>query len=515
MFSGITTIDPTVRFSFDDNLLTLNIGSSLFEIPNRNFIIGQTDDGQKKYYFRVPGDTFAKDTDYERLLGNITTSVIYYIDGFNSNCVYNSIVFMFPIIDFFLKGTLIRLKDYSSLKLRENDKSVAGEYPFEFRGGDMLLRIFLPKNKNFFSYNNVPFGQIEISSNEPFTPDLAYQLSQYICGLFSFLYNRSDVSIGTVLMQSVVEKKVISQSSLRLTEQITHEVDNNIPNFLKGGCPFFYYYKQHLGELIRMCFKDDVLFSHLSEAEKRTYDLKRILFLNFDFEYYYQHLIVDNNKNARVTTREKDRNKTLDLSELTLVNKLIFAFNPNLLIGRMQRNGINIIGVSDVNWEGVDKILDYYADNSFREELVTTFKKWRDAEAHAKDFNLSKNFPNLIESIRFVECLNYCIVLKQAGYSIKEIRSIVYNFFFDPRTLFYDYLVRVCQSKLKDLCFDNNDRLSLIWQSNTDSIIDLFNGWHNRLLKQLSIDSIEQSNDIQPYKIMFVNDYFTYNIVRF
>lgn len=90
--------------------------------------------------------------------------------------------------------------------------------------------------------------------------------------------------------------------------------------------------------------------------------------------------------------------------------------------------------MSDIKWNGTNTIFDYYNDDSFREKLISSYVEWRNAEAHAKEFDLSSKDPQiLIESIRFVECMNYCVVLKIAGYSDEDIRSVIDRLLFDQK----------------------------------------------------------------------------------
>ncbi len=74
-------------------------------------------------------------------------------------------------------------------------------------------------------------------------------------------------------------------------------------------------------------------------------------------------------------------------------------------------------------WRGLAPILDERFDEGRISQLAQTINDWRNELAHAK----CKFVPtqDVIAAVRLLECVNYCIILRQAGYSDTEIKIYI------------------------------------------------------------------------------------------
>lgn len=438
---GNTVTDPKVAFSFEEEQLTLYAGLNPVSLAGKNSIIGSAINTPYKYYFRLPY------IDYQSAIGNIHVNTIYYIEGFEEDQKYSQMIFSFSALDYFLANVLFEKNNPSPTP---EDKCNDWRYECNFRGHTLSF-LFTTQRKSVDStnYKYTWRGILRITCEQPFDTDFAYQVARYVQGLFSFIYNRSDILLGNVVllgykndsknniesemneMSEVEAHKLTVRSTLCFSELFT----NTAPDFCK------YNPEKHVGlttlepkfgKLICMLFDDKILFSQLTQAEKKVYDLKYILCINFAFEYYYTLLDKYFGNSDIVVTKCGEEEKTIQISKLTLSNKLIYIFNPNYLLGRDQRNGIQIVNIDKVRWNGISGILSCYYDESLCNKLIDCYVEWRNAEAHAKNYNLSsKNPQELIESLRLVECMNYSVILRMAGYSDEEARSIIDRLLFD------------------------------------------------------------------------------------
>lgn len=438
---GNTITEPKVAFSFENDQLTLYCGLDPVSLLGKDSIIGTAINTPYKYYFRLPS------VDCQAMIGNVHIETLYYLEGFEDNQGYNQMTFSFPALDYFLANILF---EKSNQSFTAESKCCIWKYECNFKNRDLSL-LFSTQRKSVDStnYKYTWCGKLDVRCEQSFDSDFAYHVVQYVRGLFSFIYNRADIVIGKVSLSGtkVHFKSRVSElktnndvekhsSPVHCTLRFTETFNNSRHDFLNFNTERhigFSIFASKFDELIRIIFNDKVTFSELTQVQRLVYDLNHVLTINRAFEHYFKYLD-DSFKNEGIITTKCKIEKDYKVSDLTLANKLRYIYNPNTLIGKEQRKGVEIIRMSDIKWNGTNTIFDYYNDDSFREKLISSYVEWRNAEAHAKEFDLSSKDPQiLIESIRFVECMNYCVVLKIAGYSDEDIRSVIDRLLFDQK----------------------------------------------------------------------------------
>lgn len=435
---GNTITEPKVAFSFEKDQLTLYSAPEHVSLPDDS-IIGVAINTSKKYYFRLLSDT-CKYISSIPIIGNIHIKTIYYVEDYQDCQMYEAIILSFPVLDFFLADVLLKKNNPS---VSEENKCHIWTYHSTFKG--RAISLIFSTQRDSVDSTNFKYtwrAQLKICSEQPFEPDFAYEVVRYVQGLFSFIYNRADIVVGNVVLSgtktyfrpknpefrtnNLEEHSCPIQSSLKFTESFS----DNTPDFLN------YLPNNHIGlalfetkfdRLIHMLFDDKILFYPLMKAEKGIYNLGRILYLNYHFEHYFKLIesLYPSAKVIVVYNKKKlaNKNDNKKVSELRLALRLIYVFDPNLMTERNYKNA-KVIRLGSFKWDGVCGILNDYYPADCIYDIVEHYTRWRNAEAHVNDLPLDDP-QAFIESVRFVESMNYCVVLKIAGYSNEEIHLII------------------------------------------------------------------------------------------
>ena len=435
---GNTVTEPKVAFSFEKDQLTLYIAPEHVSLPDDS-IIGVAINTSKKYYFKLLGDT-CKYISSIPIITNISITTIYYVEDYLDGSMYEAIILSFPALDFFLADVLLKKNNPS---ISEENKCHIWTYNSTFRNRTLTL-IFSTRRDSVDSsnYKYTWRAQLKICSTQPFEPDFAYEVVRYVQGFFSFIYNRSDIVVGNVILlgtktnlrpknpefktNNIEEHSCPIQSTLKFTESFSdnsHDFLNYFPNNHIG----FALFETKFDRLIHMLFGDKILFCPLMKAERDIYNLGRILYLNYHFEHYfklieslYPSAIVTVVYNMKKLANKNDKKK---VSELRLALRLIYVFDPNLMTERNYKDA-RVIRLGVFKWDGVGGILNDYYPADCIYDIVEHYTRWRNAEAHVNNLPLDDSHA-FIESVRFVESMNYCVVLKIAGYTDEEIHLII------------------------------------------------------------------------------------------
>ena len=449
-----TTTEPKIDFSFENGQVTLY--GDISSVCGNNSISGISKAEPNKYYYfklqvSVPSSM--------RAIGTCSVGVEYYVEEHFNDFAreYNQIILSFPILDFFLANYLTRLtKNKNELIDCHED-----EYQCGFEYHDLWLKFYseLENIADNYKPHYVGSGKLRVRSIQPFDSDFAFRVVERIRGLFSFIYSRKDISIGKV--------ELISQHEYLRPKQIGHENDiydnethtlsivstlylqelyNSSIAEIESFDPFkdicFCMLKDNIGQLISMAFKGKIMFYDLTKAEKNAYDLKHALWVNFCFEYYFDAVTEKFND---VILVGEDSYKVWWLDKLK--SKLLYIFDPKCLVGKNVRLNIRkdineyypkFVTIDEVKglnnnkdkpkWNGLKTILINHCSAPF-EDLIKEYINFRDAHAHGdKKYDLYlMNHQNIINSIRLVEAMNYCMVLRLAEYSDEIVSVIIDN----------------------------------------------------------------------------------------
>ena len=446
MFFHINT-EPKIDFSFENGQVTLY--GDISSVAGKDVIDGVDKANPLNpplYYFKLTSPVPSVKHPFD---GSLTISVEYYIYDFHPK--YNEIVFSFPALDLFLANHLMGMKITERLENCHEDG-----YQCSFGGHNLRLQ-FNAKQENTINNYNYPYvrsGELSVKSEQNFDANFAFLVVERIRGLFSFIYSQKDISIGNVILKGSHEflrpnidtytKPIMSTFYPRDTNDST---TGELGSFVscKEDC-LFHKFKDNIKDLIQMAFDDKIIFYDLTKDERNKYDLKHTLWVNYCFEHYCKEILKD-----ITDTIVSERGKSKRVKKLEdLRNKIFYIYNPSELKDKEDKcfhenrddntipNKIKEIIKDDNNvgkeWNGLKVILKKYLEKPYCDttlkDLIGSYIEFRNAHAHgSKAYHLMENnHRHIIHSIRLVECMNYCLVLKQAGYSDEKIGDIIDNY---------------------------------------------------------------------------------------
>lgn len=447
-----TDTEQKIDFSFENGQVTLY--GDLSSVIGKDFIFGfNRANPVTPYYFKLM--SHIPRINQEPLFnGGLSIGVEYYIENADCNQRYDEIIFSFPVLDHFLAKYLMHIKIDSKQEDCHED-----EYQCTFEDYALRLKFYaeLENLTNNYKPHYVGKGKLRVSSDQAFDADFAFQVVERIRQLFSFIYKRLDVSIGTVRLNGFREclrpKNIGKGNDISNQESYTKPMqsilcpqeayDSSSAEF-EDFNPFkdvdFSILKDNIRDLIQKTFEDKIV----------SCDIIHVLDVNYRFEYYFR-LITKDVKDKVVIKGEAYDVQKLDKLE----NKLFYIINPDYLVGTQGRvRSINNKGkpcikggkITEIKkqevkkgnraWNGLEIILNKYLDEPYcsisLKNLLCCYIKIRDSLAHGLDpyESFLKDRRHSIHSIRLVDCINYCLVLKLSHYSDKKISDIIDNYWF-------------------------------------------------------------------------------------
>jgi hypothetical protein len=373
-------------------------------------------------------------------MGTVKREVDFYLDGYVENTRFTKMKFSFEELNYFIPSSVMCnfYPKESRVEFLGSPKIITS-FPFEFKGRNVTFSLKL--------FNNYEFGISSLAQTESQltlefdeTDDLEFFQALYflVQQFFSFLCNRQNIAINSAVL---VGKRL--QIGYKDSEGKEIFADKQVP----VSTTFFVFnkYKEDpeeskvIAKTIRFVDLEpsfESLFSlflhdkvsvhsiHSSFAARRLLDLKQCLHITAAFEYYQRTFLPE--ISSEDTIQVYDEVRALIDSYITeqkgekkkKAKRLRDSLRPNIsLQDKICKvyNGYN-------NWSGLKIILsEYFGENVTK--LANVANQWRNELAHEKREHEPDQ--DVISSIRLVEHLNYCIVLRFAGYSDDGIKAIV------------------------------------------------------------------------------------------
>lgn len=442
---GITAIGEFLYpycFNSETEKITVYTGINSTKIPGEtNSIIGQ------RLGMLAGGFTFYKlnapisndvPADQVRFLD-------FLIEDYHENSKYTEMRFRFPELDYFMPSGMMAADEEKQFVFSKAIDTICN-FEIQFCSSSISISFNIKSEMNK-SFKSVAQTISELSIKFPETDNMDYILDLYssVRAFFVFICNRQNIGlrsaalIGKYPRKTIRDNKVIdtvsfSKQELVLSQKYLEplEEENIITKTPEIGL-----FSPRFKELFQMFFKekagDDVVVDgssiHLSNKYKNLIDLNQSLHITATFEYYVRTLLpeissqntIDFYKDIenlideyieKVTGPKKKRAKDLKKllkPQLSLRDKIIKAYNG------YSKNGCP-------SWEPLKPILsEWFGENI--EELAQVANSWRNELAHEKrEYEPDKS---VIAAIRLIEHINYCIVLRFAGYDDKQIKVIL------------------------------------------------------------------------------------------
>lgn len=410
-------------------------------------VIGQPLGKNGKYiFFKLGGFLFNDTMTWEEgglkpsVLADQICSVEYCIEDYKSNSSYTEMRMQFSELDYFIPATgRCRVTEDEIIFSREKESL----YSFDVQYADTTVHVsFDTKIAGNENVKATAETISELSLTFPKTDDMDYLTRLYdgVRGFFSFVCNRQNIDLRSAVLIGKYPRITFKEEKMIDTEGHTQqtiffsqkyiEPEEEIKQIKK--VPNIRMFSVQLKELFQLFLeekKDDIAVVnwsviHHSFKHRNLIDLEHSINLTSSFEYYVRTLLPEMSssetrefyndmqelleKYIRETTgKKKNKAKSLKKSlkpEVSLEEKIKKAYE----------------GYSE--WQPLKDILFEW----FGEDISNLAKEanlWRNELAHDKREYQPK--VETIDAVRLVEHINYCIVLRKAGYDDENIKAII------------------------------------------------------------------------------------------
>lgn len=433
----------------ENEKIIIYLGMKPVELPdNLDKIIGQRfgmiSGGNTLYKLSVPLSNDGMIVEGEKVqnvtLANQVRTIEYLIDDYQLNSKYTEMRLQFPELDYFIpsRGRAI-ISQEQFIFSRINDAM----YSFDIHYRDTVVNVsFNSKVEVHVKAKTIAETISEVTLKFHETDEEGYLLGLYTCmrNFFCFICNRSNIGMRSAILigkfphktledRKIVEKDAYTKQKLVLNQKYLEPLEeqkqlNKVPNSR--------IFSTNLKELVQLFFEEKIEGTakingnsiHPSFKYRNLIDLEQSLHITAAFEYYVRtvlpeissaetlaffndiEILVDEYiKTAKGKMKEKAKKfKKLLRPQVSLEEKILKAYE----------------GYS--TWKALKPILiEWFGDNIA--DLASSANLWRNELAHEK--REYQPDINVIKAIRLVEHINYCIVLRLAGYDDEQIKIIV------------------------------------------------------------------------------------------
>lgn len=457
-YDGVTWISEnrTVPFHYEQGVLELFFGNGINSLENGTaYIIGQKrgmfTGGYILFHFPFCLDNCCVltavgktgDIKGQRLtLGTIRQDVDYYIYGYEVNSKYTQMTFSFPELDYFIPSSQMCAIDHEKkyVTFIRQPKTVKN-FTFMYKEIEVSFSLRLSSIAHL-SNKGIAETKSELILEFEETTDMEFLLGLFhiINDLFYFICNRRNISMDSAVIKgtSIRKGSITNNGKTEIGDKaIPTSQTLVIPNKYKEAPEndkviaktIAYNYFSSKFERLFELFVDNkvsVYSIHSSIASRNLLDLKQCLHITAAFEYYQRTFLPEifsvktiqfyEDMKSLIQTYANDHTGKLKQK----ANSFIKAFKATVCLKDKickAYNGYN-------GWCNLKNILSkWFGDNI--SELAGIANEWRNELAHEKREYEPDN--KVISSIRLVEHINYCIVLRNADYTDGEIEMIIEN----------------------------------------------------------------------------------------
>lgn len=444
--------DVSTPYSFKNGKLTLHLGNMLYAVnrkfcemigSNVNYLVG----GNTLFHLTFPLNT-NNSMDIAnnlggKLFGNVELNIDYYVKDWLPNSKYSKMKFLFDELDYFIpsRGRCVRsLENNSAIFSEDVNEIVQFNFKYKKRKVDFVLLTFATTEVGHSSHSHT-ISELLLEFEE--TDDFGFICGLYriVLNLFSFICNRRNVSIKNVELiakyeedlPNMIEGKIVQEKKLVTVSQYLYVIDNYSEEFedkeIISKTINYRYFKSHLKELVEMIRDDKIsIFSiHGSSKLKNLIDLNQSLHITAAFENYQRTFLPIISSESTIEFYEDIKpliqnyaDRQTDKKKKKKAISFIKYLSPVVPL----KDKIIKTYKGYESWRGLKYILDEWFSGKVG-DLAKVANDWRNELAHEK--NEYQPDRRVVDSIRLVEHINYCIVLRQAGYSDEEIKDIILN----------------------------------------------------------------------------------------
>lgn len=456
IFDGFALLskDRMIPFHYENNYLELFLEGSPFTFEEGLTVVigkkrGMMTGGLILFHLALPLENYVtfKTKNEEGIpqevpisIGTVRQEVDFYIDGYVDDSKFTKMEISFAELAYFLPSSKMCNYYYEDKHVEFiGSPEVIKCFKFDYKGRAVTLTL---KLFNSLKVSNKCHAETESRLVFEFdeTDDYSFFLDLYylVHSFFSFLCNRQNIALERAVLigksmckgytrpdgtDIIKEKKIPVSSEFNVINKYKDEKENSkvIAKTIRYNI-----LSSSFEGLFSLFLNDNVSISsiHSSRVARNLLDLKQCLQITAAFEYYQRTFLPEISSDETIQVYDEIRSLVEEYANTQSGKKkkkalrLLNTINPTISL----QDKICKVYYGYDNWSGLLPILsEYFGDNI--SGLASVANLWRNELAHEKrEYEPDQN---VITAIRLVEHLNYCIVLRQAGYTDDEIKVIV------------------------------------------------------------------------------------------
>lgn len=373
--------------------------------------------------------------------GMQTIDVDYYIRDYITGSTYTEMRLQFAELNHLLPSTgRVEIIDKQILISREKGQI----YDFDIIFKEIKIHVsFEAKAKadSKCSVNAETYSELTLKF--PKTNDIDFLIELYIRtrNFFSFVCNRQNIALRDAVLigsyigkgvdeyRKIVDREYLAQQKICFNQKYLEPLEN-----LKDSKKVLNlrYFASKLNELFQLFFEikmdEEALVNsnsiHHSLKYRNLMDLEQSLHVTAAFEYYVRAVLPEISSESTIEFIE-DMKKLLDEyisstsgKKKSKANSFKKGLKPQISLEEKILKAYNGYG----DWASLSEVLSEWFGTDVK-ELAKAANDWRNELAHEK----REYCPDVkaVHAIRLVEHLNYCIILRKAGYNNEEIKNIL------------------------------------------------------------------------------------------
>lgn len=445
----ISNYDYPYSYQRETEEITVYIGSKAEVIPeNTDIIIGQKfgmlTGGKTLYKLSVPLSNdctiFENGKSIYASMGNQTRTIEYFIEDYQENSYYTEMRLRFPELDYFIPSFEIANVHDDKIVVSRAPKTLCS-FDFVYHGTEVTI-IFYAKMNCHLNFKAAVETISEVVLKFPATNDL-----DFLCGLydtarcfFSFLCNRQNIGLRNAVLVGKYPTKKMDNNKIVDVDKYTSQKVCFSQKYLEpeedkkqvAKAPNIRLLLEKIPELFRM-FSEKTADSiatvnrnsvHHSIKYRNLIDLEQSLHIAATFEYYVRTLLPEMSSESTISFI-RDLSTLLDEyikgssgKKKQKAEKYKKSLSPQIPLEEKVKKVYN--GYSE--WKPLKPLLtEWFGDDI--SALANAANSWRNELAHEK--REYQPTVDVINAVRLIEHINYCIVFRHAGYSDEKIKSII------------------------------------------------------------------------------------------
>lgn len=385
------------------------------------------------FFLSLPlsSENFGIKSDKNLLCGTITVEVKFYIEDFDQNIKYNTMYFEFMELDNLLPSKNAITYNADTKQCQFNEQCIKD---FNFTTMDNIVKFEMINSYSIdvdLACSIKTRSYIKLSFLE--TDDYLFLSTLFvkIKEFFMLIYNRQNINLFSVNLHGVLEcsdkdssHKTNIKSKMHFLERHSEPPEKEL--VFKKQVIRYNTILSHFTELFEMVLKNKVLVYnlHTSLNAKSMIDLKQSIQITSSFEYYQREF-------TPAISSEYSEEVYNDVRQLVLEEMKKYTGKNKKTVKNIAAHIKPMISLQDKickiyngykEWHNLDSILGEMFNGRVA-HLAETINNWRNELAHAKCEIEPKK--DVVDSIRLLEFINYCIIFRKAGYSDQEIKIYI------------------------------------------------------------------------------------------